>query len=88
VHGLSKLNRRVFPLNTLPTNSDSHKLRPLMKIDDVAYVTQLSHSTINRKAYDQRDSFPAPFKISGNSVRWVVQDVIAWIDLMKQGGAA
>lgn len=75
-------------MNTLTQNSDGLELRPLMKIEDVAYLTQLSHSTINRKAYDQGDSFPAPFRISGNSVRWVVQDVIAWIDLMKQGGAA
>ena len=76
----------VFLMNTDPIQLESSIFPPLLKIEDVVNITQLSRSTVNRKASDPDDDFPASFNVSSNSVRWMLQDVVAWIELMKQGG--
>jgi prophage regulatory protein len=50
----------------------------LLRLAQVCEVTGLSRMTIYR--LEQRGEFPSRRRISANSVAWVDQDVLAWID--------
>ena len=58
----------------------------LLKIEEIIKMTGLSRSTVNRLAYDPEDDFPSPIKVSSNTVRWLMSDMMSWLEAKQQGG--
>ena len=58
----------------------------LLRLAQVCEVTGLSRMTIYR--LEQRGEFPSRRQISANSVAWVDQDVMAWIDARPRANSA
>lgn len=49
----------------------------LIKVQQVADITALSHSSIYRLV--RADAFPKPIKLSKHAVAWHESEVLAWI---------
>lgn len=55
----------------------------LIKLDEVSRRVGLGKTMIYSMIRDDR--FPAPYKISPFAARWSEQEVVAWIDDVKDG---
>ena len=50
----------------------------LLGVREVQLIIGRSRSTVWRWSKDSSNSFPAPVKISGHSVAWPEESIIAW----------
>ncbi len=55
----------------------------LIKLDEVCRRVGLGKSMIYQMVKEKR--FPCPYKISPFAARWSEQEVVAWIDDVKDG---
>lgn len=75
------------PNLTAPPSPFASGLVPLLRIDDVLRLTGLSRSTVYRLV--REGTFPAPLKLSVQSVAWRADALQAWMEARPQaiGGA-
>lgn len=64
-------------------NGGAEKPDRLIKLDEVKARVGLGKSMIYRLI--QQGTFPAPYKVSPYASRWSDQEVIAWINDVKDG---
>lgn len=64
-------------------NGGAEKPDRLIKLDEVKARVGLGKSMIYR--FIQQGTFPAPYKVSPYASRWSDQEVIAWINDVKDG---
>jgi|9_EtaG_2_1085328.scaffolds.fasta_scaffold07517_2 prophage regulatory protein len=73
----SKLPDCIYFVELLQMNYENK----LLSIKQVCDLTSVSRSTIYRKVDD--GSFPPPVRLGANMVRWLLTDVVKWIQGLK-----
>ena len=64
-------------------NAEANISDRFIKLDEVKRRVGLGKSMIYRLIQDGK--FPAPYKLSPFASRWSDQEIIAWIDAVKDG---